>query len=58
MEKKKDYPTNLFPVTKMVKIPVYSSVRFENGKLTGDIEGYVDTPIEWLQDDENKNDTH
>lgn len=58
MEKKKDYPTNLFPVTKTLKIPVYSSVRFENGKLTGDIEGYVDTPIEWLQDDKYKNDTH
>ncbi|WP_185830837.1 hypothetical protein [Siminovitchia terrae] len=51
MVKKKESLTNLFPVTKMVKIPVYSTIRYENGKLVGDIEGYVDTPIEWLQDD-------
>lgn len=48
----------MFSVTKMVKIPVYSSVRFEDGKLTGDIEGYVDTPIEWLQDVKDQNDIH
>lgn len=54
MKKEKEYPTNMFPVTKMVKIPVYSSVRFENGKFIGDIKGYVDTPIEWLQYEKRK----
>ncbi|WP_313428145.1 hypothetical protein [Siminovitchia terrae] len=54
MVKKKESLTNLFPVTKMVKIPVYSTIRYENGKLIGDIEGYVDTPIEWLKDEERK----
>lgn len=54
MKSKKDYPTNIFTVEKMVKIPVYSTIRFENGKLVGDVEGYIDTPIEWLKDEKRK----
>lgn len=57
MKKQKDYPTNMFTVKKMVKIPVYSTLRYEDGELTGDIEGYIDTPIEWLQE-ENKGKVH
>lgn len=51
MKKKDEYPSNMFPVKKMVKIPVYSTLRYEDGELVGDIEEYIDTPIEWLQDD-------
>lgn len=51
MSKPKDYPSNVFPITKTVKIPVYSNPRYEDGEITGDLEGYIDTPIEWLQED-------
>lgn len=54
---KEKYSSNLFPVKKMVKIPVYSTLRYEDGELTGEIEGYVDIPIEWLQE-ENKGKEH
>lgn len=49
MSKYKDYPCNVFPVTKTVRVPVYSSIRYEDGKLVGEIERYMDTPIEWIQ---------
>lgn len=49
MSNTKDYPSNVFPVTKTVRVPVYSSIRYEDGKLVGEIERYIDTPIEWLK---------
>lgn len=49
MLKPKDYPSNMFQVTKTVRVPVYSSIRYENGVLVGEIERYIDTPIEWLK---------
>lgn len=49
MSNTKDYPSNVFPVTKTVRVPVYSSIRYEDGKLVGEIERYMDTPIEWIQ---------
>lgn len=54
MNEKNKYPSNLIPVKKMIKIPVYSSVRLENGKLVGDFEGYSETPAELLQDEKRK----
>lgn len=54
MDKKKEYPSNVIPLRPMVKIPVYSTIRYENGKFVGDIEGYIDTPIEWLKDEKRK----
>lgn len=50
MKKKDELPSNMFPIKKMVKIPVYSSVRYKNGKWVGEIEDYVETPADWLQE--------
>ncbi|MCM3110636.1 hypothetical protein [Lederbergia lenta] len=52
--KDNDLPNNVFPVTKMVKIPLYSTIDRVDGKLVGEIIDYIDTPIEWLQDDLTK----
>lgn len=54
LNKKKENQSNVVPLQRMVKIPVYSTIRYENGELVGDFEGYVDTPIEWLKDEERK----
>lgn len=51
---KNEHLTNMYPVTKMIKVPVYSTLRYENDELVGDIEGYIETPIEWLQEDYRK----
>lgn len=55
---KDDYLKNTFPVAKTVKIPVYSTLRYKDGELVGDIESYIDTPVEWLEGYENKRDVH
>lgn len=55
MTKPKDYPNNIYPITKKVKIPVYSSLRYEDGEFVGEIEGYIDTPIEWLNNENERN---
>ncbi len=36
-------------MTKTIKIPIYSSIRYEDGKLVGEIKGFMDTPIEWIK---------
>lgn len=52
--KKDDCPSNILPITKMVKIPLYSTINRVDGKLVGEIIDYIDTPIEWIQDNERK----
>lgn len=52
--KKDKLPNNVFPVTKMVKIPLYSTIDRVDGKLVGEIIDYIDTPIEWLEDIDHK----
>ncbi len=47
--KKDELTLSILPVNKTVKTPVYSSLRFKDGKLVGEIKGYLDTPIEWLK---------
>lgn len=37
-----------------VKIPVYSKIRIVNGRLIGVIDDFIEIPIEWLQDLEEK----
>ncbi len=49
MSKSKKYPSNAIPVGKTVKIPVYSSLRFKDGQLVGEIQGYMDAPVGWIK---------
>ncbi|GIN71189.1 hypothetical protein J14TS2_16640 [Bacillus sp. J14TS2] len=49
MANSKHYPSKMFSVSKLVKIPVYSSLRLKDGKLLGEIKGFMNTPIECIK---------
>lgn len=38
---------------KIIPIPVYSKIKVVNGRIIAVVEDSLDTPIEWLEEDEN-----
>ena len=48
---KEKLPINIIKVDKTVKIPIYSSIKIEDGKVVGELEGYEEFPAELLPND-------